>query len=350
MGAPAADWADCQTLLRSDPNGPGIRRLRCGRGFRYLGPDSLPVADPETLARIKALVIPPAWKGVWICLDPAGHIQAVGIDSAGRKQYRYHDLWRIQQDRDKHARVLAFGTVLPDLRETVSEHLAGKGLRRQRVLAAAVRLIDLGFFRPGGDEYAAENGTFGIATIRREHVTCRRGELVFDYPAKGSKQREQAIVDRDVQAVVTSLKRRRGGGEDLFAYWAGRRWHDMTSADINDYLQEITGRGFTAKDFRTWHATVLAAVGLAVSEPVAGSERARKRAIARAVKEVADYLGNTPAVARASYIDPRIIELYEQGITIAPVLRDLGSESGFGELATQGKAERAVVRLLTAQH
>jgi DNA topoisomerase IB len=336
-------------LRRSDPNGPGIRRLRHGRGFRYLDSRGGPVRDPEALARIKALVIPPAWRDVWICLDPDGHIQAVGTDAAGRRQYRYHDVWRAERDRDKHARVLEFGTVLPDLREVVSGHLAGKGLGRDRVLAAAVRLIDLGFFRPGGEEYAAENGTFGVATIRREHVTARRGQLIFDYPAKGSKQREQAIVDGDVHAVVCALKRRRSGGEGLFAFWSGRRWRDVTPADINVYLHEATGREFTAKDFRTWHATVLAAVGLAVSERAAESERARKRAVARAVKEVADYLGNTPAVARASYIDPRIIELYERGVTIAPMLRDLGRDTEFGELATHGNAERAVVRLLTAE-
>jgi len=208
-------------LRRSDPNGPGIRRRRCGRGFRYLGPGAQPVRDPETLARIKALVIPPAWEDVWICAEPGGHIQAVGTDAAGRRQYRYHDLWRERQDRDKHDRVLEFGRMLPRLRETVSAHLSRRGLRRERVLAAAVRLIDLGFFRPGGEEYAAENGTFGIATIRREHVTCRRGELVFDYLAKGAKHREQAVVDADVQAVVGSLRRRKGGGDGLFGYRAG---------------------------------------------------------------------------------------------------------------------------------
>jgi DNA topoisomerase IB len=242
--------------------------------------------------------------------------------------------------------VLEFGRILPRLRETVSGHLTGHGLRRERVLGAAVRLIDLGFFRPGGEEYAAENGTFGIATIRREHVTCRRGELVFDYLAKGAKQREQAVVDAGVQAVVVSLRRRKGGG-GLFGYRSGRGWHDVTAADINAYLGEISGDEFTAKDFRTWHATVLAAVGLAVSEQAGGTAAARKRAIARAVAEVAGYLGNTPAVARASYIDPRVIELYEAGITIAPALRDLGRNSEFGDLATRGAAERAVVRMLT---
>jgi DNA topoisomerase IB len=292
-------------------------------------------------------VIPPAWQDVWICAEPDGHIQAVGTDAAGRRQYRYHDLWREQRDRDKHDRVLEFGRVLPRLRERVSEHLAGPGLRRERVMAAAVRLIDLGFFRPGGEEYAAENGTFGIATIRREHVRCRRGELVFDYLAKGAKHREQALVDTDVQAVVVSLRRRKGGGDGLFGYRSGRGWHDMTAADINAYLSEISGAEFTAKDFRTWHATVLAAVGLAVSEHADRTAAARKRAIARAVAEVAGYLGNTPAVARASYIDPRVIDLYEAGMTIAPALRDLGRDREYGDLATRGAAERAVVRMLT---
>lgn len=333
-------------LRRSDPNVPGITRRRCGRGFSYLGPDARPVRDDDTVSRIKALVIPPAWEDVWICPDPAGHIQAVGTDDAGRRQYRYHDLWRVRQDREKHERVLEFGAALPRLRQTVRLHLAGRGLTRDRVVAATVRLIDLGFFRPGGEEYAAQNGTFGVATIRREHVTAANGQLVFRYPAKGSQQREQAVVDRDVHAVVRGLRRRRGG-EGLFAYWSGRRWHEVTAADINEYLRDNTGREFTAKDFRTWHATVLAAVALAVSKPAADSERGRKRAEVRAVKEVAGYLGDTPAVARASYIDPRVIALYERGVTIAPALRDLGKGAEFGEMATQGQAERAVIRLLT---
>jgi DNA topoisomerase IB len=334
-------------LIRSDLAAPGIRRRRCGRGFRYLDPGSGAVKDPETLARIKALVIPPAWEDVWICPDAKGHIQAVGTDSAGRRQYRYHDQWREQRDREKHDRVLAFGAVLPKVRTTVERHLEGRDLSRERVLAAAIRLIDLGFFRPGGEEYAAENGTYGLATIRREHVTCSRGEIIFDYIAKGSKQREQAFVDDQVMAVVRSLKRRRGGGGELLTYRSGKRWRDVTAGDINDYLREISDGDFTAKDFRTWHATVLAAVGLAVSKAAATSENARKRAIVRVVREVAEYLGNTPAVARASYIDPRIIELYERGVTIEPALADLGENRDVGELATRGQAEKAVLEILT---
>jgi DNA topoisomerase IB len=339
---------DLVTLVRSDLSGPGIRRRRHGRGFRYLGPEGTPLRDPEVLARVKALVIPPAWEDVWISAAPDGHIQAVGTDAAGRRQYRYHDRWREQRDREKHDRVLEFGAVLPRVRTVVLDHLDGRTLSRDRVLAAAIRLVDLGFFRPGGDEYAVENGSYGLATILREHVTCRRcGELVFDYIGKSAQHREQAVADERVCAVVRSLKRRRDGGPGLLAYRSGPRWHDVTAADINDYLREVSGDDFTAKDFRTWHATVLAAVGLAVSEQAAGSESARKRAIARVVREVSGYLGNTPAVARASYIDPRVIGFYEEGLTIAPALGRLGQQSVFGELATQGAAEAAVLKLLS---
>jgi DNA topoisomerase IB len=336
-------------LGRSDPSGAGIRRRRCGRGFSYLGPDTAVIKDPRTLARIKALVIPPAWEDVWICVDPQGHIQAIGTDAAGRRQYRYHDLWREQRDQDKHDRVREFGAVLPWIREVICRHLDGQDLTRDRVLAAAIRLIDLGFFRPGGEEHAGENGTFGLATIRKEHVTLSGGQLMFEYLAKGAKHREQAVAEDQVCAVVRSLRRRRGGGDQLLAYRSGPRWHDVTAADINDYLREVSGGDYTAKDFRTWHATVLAAVGLAVSEGASGSEAPRKRAIARVIREVAGYLGNTPAVARASYVDPRVIELYENGSTIASVLGDLGRNSDFGDLATRGRAEAAVLKLL-ARH
>ena len=343
-------WLAARCLLPRWVRANRRLRKRHGRGFRYLGSDGTPVREPEVLGRIKALVIPPAWEDVWISEHPAGHIQAVGTDVAGRRQYRYHDRWREQRDREKHDRVLEFGAALPRVRKVVLHHLEGTKLSRDRVLAAAIRLVDLGFFRPGGDEYAAENGTYGLATIQREHVTCRRGgELVFDYIGKSAKHREQAVADERVCVVVRSLKRRRSGGDGLLAYRSGRRWHDVSAADINDYLREVSGNDFTAKDFRTWHATVLAAVGLAVSERAADSESTRKRAIARVVREVSDYLGNTPAVARASYIDPRVIEFYEKGATIAPALGRLGQQSEFGELATQGAAEAAVLRLLSGR-
>ena len=222
------DLREAAELARSDLSGPGIRRSRCGRGFRYLGPDGASLRDAEILARIRALVIPPAWEDVWICADAQGHIQAVGTDSAGRRQYRYHDLWREQRDREKHDRVLEFGEVLPRVRGVVIRHLDSSGLGRDRVLAAGIRLVDLGFFRPGGEEYAAGNGTYGLATIRREHVTVTGGQLVFDYIGKATKHREQAVADERVTAVIRSLKRRRGGGDGLLAYRSGPRWHDVT--------------------------------------------------------------------------------------------------------------------------
>ena len=335
-------------LVRSDPGVPGIGRRRCGRGFRYLGPDGAAVRDRGTIARIRALVIPPAWQDVWICPDPAGHIQATGTDAAGRRQYRYHDLWREQRDQQKHDRMLEFGAALPRLREVIGRHLGGRGLVRQRVLAAAVQLINLGFFRPGGEEYAAGNGSFGLATIRRDQVSVSRGQIVFTYTGKGARQQEQAVAEGQVCAVVRSLKRR-GGGDRLLTYRSGGCWHDVTATDINDYLREVSGGEFTAKDFRTWHATVLAAVGLAVSEG-ADTAAARRRAIARVCQEVAGYLGNTPAVARASYIDPRVISLYQEGRTIAASLGGPGKKSAFGDLATAGHDERAVLKLLATAH
>ena len=344
----AGTTAEVAGLVRSELTSAGIRRRRCGRGFRYFAADGTPLTDREALARINALVIPPAWEDVWISPLPRGHIQAVGTDAAGRRQYRYHDSWREQRDREKHDRVLDFGRALPHVRSVVERHLREPELSRNRVLAASVRLIDLGFFRPGGEEYAAENGTFGLATIRKQHVTCHRGEITFEYIGKSSKHREHSVADEHVCVVVTKLKRRRGGPEDeLLAYRSGKRWHDVSAADINEYLREVADGDFSAKDFRTWHATVLAAVGVAVSEPAAESESARKRAVARVVQEVAGYLGNTPAVARASYIDPRVIGLYERGITIASALTDLGQGREFGDVATRGHAERAVLALLT---
>jgi DNA topoisomerase IB len=329
----------------ADPATAGITRRRCGRGFRYIGTDGRPVS-PADKARIQALVIPPAWRDVWICPDRSGHIQAMGTDAAGRRQYLYHDAWREQRDRDKHERALAFGATLPDIRAAVERDLAGRGLRPPRVLAAAVRLVDLGFFRPGDPEYAEENGSFGLTTIRREHVRGRHGQLWFSFPAKSGKQREFVLADDAVISVIRSLRRVRPADGCLLAYRAGSGWHDVTGAGINEYLRAVSGGDFTVKDFRTWHATVLAAVALAVSERADGSAASRQRAIARAVREVSGYLGNTPAVARSSYIDPRVIDLYTEGRTIARALGELGRGLDFGELSTRGGAERAVLQLL----
>jgi DNA topoisomerase I len=334
-------------LRRSNCAGPGIARRRRGRGFAYFDVDGNRVTDPETLQRINDLVLPPAWQDVWICPLPNGHIQATGTDAAGRKQYRYHDQWRIKRDRAKHDKVLELAELLPETRRRVAEHLDQPGLSRDRVLACSVRLLDLGFFRIGGESYAETNETYGLATIRKEHVSIDGDAVVFEYVAKGSKDRYQSVVDDQVREIVQALKRRRGGGSELLA-WKDEQggWHDVRSSDVNDYIQLLTAGEFTAKDFRTWHATVLMAVALAVSGNARTSPTARKRAVARAYREVADYLGNTPAVARASYVDPRIVDLYLDGKTIAPALDALGADQEYGQMATLGTIEDAVREML----
>ncbi|MGB8650847.1 MAG: DNA topoisomerase IB [Mycobacteriales bacterium] len=335
-------------LRRVSPASPGLTRVRRGKGFRYLDAGGRPVSDEATLARVEALVIPPAWTDVWICPVANGHIQATGLDAAGRRQYRYHDAWRLARDLDKHERVLDFAAALPAVREQVCADLGADGLSRRRVLSCAVRLLDLGFFRIGSEQYAARNQTFGLATMRKEHVTVAKGVVTFDYVAKSGKHRVQSLVEPEVAAVVQALKRRRGGGAELLAFRDGGRWVDVRSSDINDHLRALSGGAFTAKDFRTWSATVLAAVGLAVSTEAAASVTARKRAVTRVVQEVAHYLGNTPAVCRASYIDPRVIDLYESGVTVRSDLRLLGDGVSYGQPATQGAVEAAVLRLLRA--
>jgi DNA topoisomerase-1 len=333
-------------LRRADCSTPGIVRRRRGRGFEYLDADGERIDDEEALSRIRALVIPPAWKDVWICPDPLGHIQAVGTDAAGRRQYLYHAQWRARRDQEKFDQMIRFARRLPHVRRVAARHLRQPDLNRERVLACAVRLLDRGFFRVGTEEYAEQNETYGLATMLKSHVALDDGNVVtFDYISKGGKQRVQSIVDPDVYRVVDALKRRRDGRE-LLAYKRGRRWVDVKSADINDYVKDVTGEEFTAKDFRTWHATVLAAVALAVSGATASSRTARQRAIVRAVKEVAYYLGNTPAVCRASYIDPRVFDRFRDGVTIGGALERLGEDIPFGQPSTQGPIEEAVLDLL----
>jgi DNA topoisomerase I len=329
-------------LHPSDQSEPGIVRRRRGRGFSYEGPDGRPVRDPATLERIKSLAIPPAWTDVWICTSAYGHLQAVGTDAAGRRQYRYHDVWREQQDRAKFDRVLEVAERLPAFRKAVDEQLKGRGLTRHRVLAAAARLLDIGFFRIGGESY----DTYGLATLRIEHVACRNGIVTCSYQAKGDVAREVEVADPGACAVLRSLKALGVDGE-LLRYRHERGWADVKSEEINDYLREIIGYEVTAKDFRTWHATVLAAVGLAVSRPAGEEGKTKKqRAVTRVMREVAEYLGNTPTVARASYVDPRVVEAYDQDRTIAAVLTELGADADFGQLATAGTVERAVIDLI----
>ncbi|NEC52492.1 DNA topoisomerase IB [Actinospica acidiphila] len=333
-------------LHHSRPTDAGYRRLRHGRGFRHLDVTGEPLRDRAELARVRALVIPPAWTDVWICARADGHLQAVGTDAAGRRQYLYHPRFRAEQEAAKHEHVLDVAETLPALRETVEGHLGDRGLTRPRVLATAVRLLDLGFFRIGSDRYAELNNSYGLTTLLKEHSRRRAGAVLFSYTGKHGKEVIRAVADPAACRSLTALLSRRGGGDRLLAYWEGRAWHDVSNVDVNGYLKELAGLEVTAKDFRTWHATVMAAVALAVSEPAARSETARKRAVARAAREVSGYLGNTPAVCRASYINPRVVELFEEGVTVAPALPHLGREAAHGIPATQGVAERAVLTML----
>src|ERR687897_3330736 len=266
-----------------------------------------------------------------------GHIQATGTDAAGRKQYRYHDRWRARRDAEKFEEMIDFARALPRLRKRVDKDLQLDGMPRDRVLACAMRLLDRGFFRIGSENYAEENDTYGIATMRKDHVEVSRAQVTFDYEAKGGQRRVQVIGDPEVADIARAMKRRRGGGEELLAYKVGQRWVDVKSADINAYLKEAAGGDFSAKDFRTWSGTVLAAVALAVAGMASTSISARTRAITRAIKEVARYLGNTPAVCRASYIDPRVFDAYRAGLVIGRPLREAG-EGEPGELPIHHRA------------
>src|SRR5918995_1521847 len=334
-------------LRRADCSLPGFRRVKRGRGFSYLDEDGDPIEEPEVVERIRGLGIPPAWKEVWICPWDRGHIQATGVDAAGRKQYLYHEDWRTRRDAEKFEEMLDFAKDLPALREHIASELESGGeLTRDRVLACAVRLLDVGFFRIGTEEYASSNESFGLATMRKRHVKLEDdGTMVFDYPAKSGVRQVRAVVDAPAAEIVAKLKRRRGGSEELLAYKAGRKWVDLRSGDVNEYIKEVTGKDYSAKDFRTWNATVLAAVALSVAGEVAATKTGRKRAISRAVQEVSFYLGNTPAVCRASYIDPRVFDRYEGGLIISPAL-EKAAESAGRPAIHQPEIEEAVLDLI----
>jgi len=336
-------------LRRADCSGPGITRRRRGKGFAYFDEEGRRIEDEEVLARIRALAIPPAWEDVWICPYPHGHLQATGTDAAGRKQYRYHDAWRARRDAEKFDDMVRFARALPALRRRVEDDLAEAAPTRSCVLACAVRLLERGFFRIGSEEYAVTNESYGLATIRKTHVQLEaEGQMVFEYPAKSGVPRVQGIFDEQAAPVVARLKRRRGGGPELLAYKERGRWRDVRSEDINAYLKEATGDDFSAKDFRTWNATLLAAVALGASGEVAATKTGRKRAVKRAIEEVAGYLGNTPAVCRASYIDPRVFDAYRAGLTIAPALEEVAATLEPGDmLIHHPRLEAAVLDLLS---
>jgi DNA topoisomerase-1 len=324
------------------PGTHGYTRRRVGRNFTYV--DELGRRlPPEDVERIKSLVIPPAWEDVWICPFPNGHIQAVGIDAAGRKQYLYHPDWRIKRDQMKFDRVTQVARKLSTTRAAVLEHIALDGMPYERAAATAVRLLDLGYFRIGSDAYADENGSFGLTTLERRHVSRRKNKLVFCFTGKSGVEHCIEIDDPLSVAAVETMRRRRGSDARLLAYKDANRWSALDAARVNEYLRTSTGGEMTAKDFRTWHATVLAAASLAASSEPGDTKTSRKRAIRNAMVEVSEYLGNTPAIAKSSYVDPRIIDLYEGGTTIAAAVRRPYTSPE----ERQAALERAVLKMLT---
>ncbi|MDO5495640.1 MAG: DNA topoisomerase IB [bacterium] len=328
-------------LRRVSPRSKGYTRRRRGTGFSYLDADghALP---PDEVERVKGLAIPPAWEDVWICRYPNGHLQATGTDDAGRRQYLYHPDWRIRRDRSKFERVTQAAAMLPGARRRIASDLKRDGLPLERVAAAAVRLLDVGYFRIGNDAYTDAHGSFGLTTLERSHVRKSGSELVFSFVGKSGISHSVSVDDDAVIGVLQKLRSRRDESQRLLAYKDGREWKDLTSAAVNDYLGELFGGAMTAKDFRTWHATVIAAEVLALSDEAGESAASRKRAVKQAATEVAAYLGNTPVMARNSYIDPRVIDAYESGTTIEAAARKRYRTAQ----ARQAGLEEAVLELL----
>lgn len=341
-------------LRRSDPAAAGIRRVRRGRGFAFVDAQGRPV-DEETKERARSLVIPPAWQDVWVCPWPNGHIQAVGTDDAGRRQYLYHPDWHETRGRVKHERVVELARRLPEARAEISRRLRGNGMGRERVGAVALRLLDAGLFRTGGEEYEDTNGSHGVATLRKDHVTVTGDVVSFCFPAKSGLEREADVRDPVLARTIPALKRSRGPSDRLLQYRENNVWCDLSSTDINRDFKDLVGDEYTVKDLRTWAATLLAAAAFA--DQVDGgeaTERERKAAEREVMKLVSEHLGNTPAVARRSYVDTRVVEEYAAGRTIARALARASAADRRrlrrGDLAeVNGRAalERAVVRLLS---
>jgi len=303
-------------LRRSAVRGPGIRRVGRGKGFSYEDSDGVAVTDAATLNRIKELVIPPAWKKVWISPYPNGHIQAVGTDAAGRRQYLYHQQWQQERNEEKFDRVLEMSAALPEMRRRIAADLRRRGLGRDRVLALALHLLDLGYFRAGGEQYAEEHNSYGIATLRCEHVELQKQAVEFDYPAKSGVRRTLLIDDAEVIRSVRALMRGRRRCERLLVCRNGSEDIELRADDLNARFKELVGDEYTVKDLRTWHGTVLGAAAFVDADPPV-NKTVIKRVESAVMKEVAEELGNTPAVARSSYVDPRVVEGYEAGLTIA---------------------------------
>jgi DNA topoisomerase-1 len=337
----------------SDEQQPGLGRKKAGGGFRYASVQGRPVRDPATLRRIRSLVIPPAWTDVWISPDPLGHIQATGRDARGRKQYRYHPRWRVVRDEAKYGRMLVFGQALPIIRARTDEDIARPGLSRRKVLAAVIRLLEATLIRVGNEEYARDNGSFGLTTFRDRHALVKGSTVKFRFRGKSGKVHEIGVQDRRLSRIVKKCQDL--PGQELFQY-VDRQGHRraVTSSDVNDYLREITGQEFTAKDFRTWAGTVLAAWALreldAVPPPPGKASLRRTKTLARrnvlrAVEKVAGRLGNTVAVCRKCYVHPVVFDAYLDGTLIQTLQQRLDHEMRSGEDHLQ-REEMAVLALL----
>ena len=331
-------------LRRSTLDKPGLTRKRRGKGFAYYDSDGELLTDGKTLQRVKDLVIPPAWKKVWISPHPNGHIQAVGTDAAGRRQYIYHQAWQEERAEEKFDRVLDLSLQLPQWRARVTEDLGAKGLGRDRVLALALHLLDRGYFRAGGEQYADENESYGLATLLCEHITLHRDSVMFDYPAKSGVRRTLEITDEAVVRAVRSLMRREGRTDRLLVCRNGSGWTDIRADDLNARFKELVGEDYSVKDLRTWHGTVLAAEAFVDADPPV-SQKVIKRVESAVMKEVSEALGNTPAVARGSYVDPRVVRGYEQGQTIAAAAKraDRARNPGDAQIILE-KATRTLIR------
>jgi DNA topoisomerase-1 len=338
----------------------GLRRERQGDRFAYRDASDEPVSDPESLARIDALKIPPAWTDVWIAATANAHLQATGLDAKGRRQYLYHPAWRERRDAEKFTDMLDFAQRLPALRATVKGRLAGTGESRDRVLALAIRLLDVGFFRVGWDRYARDNGHVGLTTVRRDQVRLLERAVRFDFVAKAGKRRRLTVRDAQAVRALAPLERRRGGPAELLAYRVDGGWRRIQAADVNNGLRCWAKGAYSAKEFRTWAATTIAAVALARED---ADGHGGPRAINRAVRQVSTALGNTPKVARGSYIDPRVISAFEDGSVIGlpdglpaavvPLRIEAGDDGVIIELPTdvdgdalRSDVERRVIDLL----
>lgn len=335
--------AEAAGLVYVTDDSPGIRRKRAGKGSTFVRPDGARVTDPEELMRIRALVIPPAWTDVWICPDERGHLQATGRDARGRKQYRYHARWRAVRDETKYDRMIRFGALLPRLRARVDEDLARGGMPRHKVLASVVRMLEATHARVGNDEYARTNGSFGLTTILNEHASVRGAKVRLSFRGKSGKMHDVEMEDPRVARIVRKCQTL--PGQELFCYRAeDGSIRDVKSEDVNAYIREAMGEDFTAKDFRTWAGTLLAARALRELGP-SPSVKLRKRNVTRAIQRVSQKLGNTPAVCRKCYVHPAVIASYLDGELTPVPHRRLAREDGPG----LSEDERALLRLLRSR-